>query len=121
LKGNNGNRTPTLTLHTIDQLFKSATGFIRDPVRGQVTRNGLVTVLDVRPPEEFAAGHVAGALNAPLSGLEQYPEGINPDQEIVAYCRGPHCVLAFDAVVRLREKGLKATDWAGQPCPRTRP
>jgi rhodanese-related sulfurtransferase len=71
-------------------------------------RDGLVTVLDVRPPEEFAAGHVAGAVNVPLSDLEQYLEDINPKQEIVAYCRGPHCVLAFDAVARLREKGLKA-------------
>lgn len=71
-------------------------------------RDGLVTVLDVRPPEEYAAGHVAGAVNVPLSELEQYLKDINPKQEIVAYCRGPHCVLAFDAVAQLRIKGLKA-------------
>ncbi|MDH3887747.1 MAG: rhodanese-like domain-containing protein, partial [Gammaproteobacteria bacterium] len=71
-------------------------------------RNGLVTVLDVRPPQEYAAGHVPGAVNVPLSELEQHIKDLNPKQEIVAYCRGPHCVLAFDAVASLREKGLKA-------------
>ncbi len=71
-------------------------------------RDGLVTVLDVRPPEEYAAGHIPGAVNVPLSELKHYLKNINPKQEIVAYCRGPHCVLAFDAVARLREKGLKA-------------
>jgi rhodanese-related sulfurtransferase/DNA-binding transcriptional ArsR family regulator len=72
------------------------------------TRQGMVTVLDVRPPEEFAAGHVPGAVNVPLAELEQYLQQLNPQQEVVAYCRGPHCVLAFDAVAQLREKGLKA-------------
>lgn len=71
-------------------------------------RDGLVTVLDVRPPEEYAAGHVSGAINVPLAELEKFLEALNPNQEIVAYCRGPHCVLAYDAVARLREKGLKA-------------
>jgi rhodanese-related sulfurtransferase/DNA-binding HxlR family transcriptional regulator len=71
-------------------------------------RDGLVTVLDVRPAEEYAAGHVPGAVNVPLSELEKYLEDINVEQEIVAYCRGPHCVLAFDAVASLREKGLNA-------------
>lgn len=71
-------------------------------------RDGLVTVLDVRPPEEYAAGHVPGAVNVPLSRLKQYLKKLKPEQEIVAYCRGPHCVLAFDAVASLRKKGLKA-------------
>jgi rhodanese-related sulfurtransferase/DNA-binding transcriptional ArsR family regulator len=71
-------------------------------------RDGLVTVLDVRPPEEFAAGHLPGAVNVPLPKLEQYLEEVNPEQEIVAYCRGAHCVLAFDAVASVRAKGLKA-------------
>lgn len=71
-------------------------------------RDGLVTVLDVRPPEEYAAGHIPGAVNVPLAQLEQHLNALNPEQEIVAYCRGPHCVLAFDAVASLREKGLKA-------------
>ena len=71
-------------------------------------RDGLVTVLDVRPPEEFAAGHVPGAVNIPLQELEQRLGELSKNQEVVAYCRGPHCVLAFDAVARLREKGMKA-------------
>jgi len=75
-------------------------------------RDGLVTVLDVRPPEEYAAGHVPGAVNIPLQELEQRLQELGGQEggnrEIVAYCRGPHCVLAFDAVARLREKGIKA-------------
>jgi rhodanese-related sulfurtransferase/DNA-binding MarR family transcriptional regulator len=74
----------------------------------QRVQDGLVTVLDVRPAEEYAAGHVPGAVNVPLSELEHYLKELNPEQEIVAYCRGPHCVLAFDAVARLRGKGLRA-------------
>ncbi|GMR08628.1 MAG: metalloregulator ArsR/SmtB family transcription factor [Gammaproteobacteria bacterium] len=71
-------------------------------------RQGLVTVLDVRPAEEYAAGHVPGAINVPLAELENQLDKLDPRQEIVAYCRGPHCILAFDAVARLRDKGLKA-------------
>jgi len=75
-------------------------------------KDGLVTVLDVRPPEEYAAGHVPGAVNIPLQELEQRLEELgkqnDDNREIIAYCRGPHCVLAFDAVARLRKKGMKA-------------
>ena len=74
----------------------------------QRARDGLVTVVDVRPPEEFAAGHVPGAVNIPLADLEKHLGELDMEQEIVAYCRGPHCVLAFDAVAKLRENGLKA-------------
>jgi rhodanese-related sulfurtransferase/DNA-binding transcriptional ArsR family regulator len=69
---------------------------------------GEVTVLDVRPPEEFAAGHLPGAVNIPLKELEGKLETLPHDQDIVAYCRGPYCVLAFEAVARLREHGLQA-------------
>lgn len=71
-------------------------------------RDGLVTVMDVRPPEEYAAGHIPGAVNIPLKDLEKWIKKLDKNQEIVAYCRGPHCVLAFDAVARLRGKGIKA-------------
>lgn len=71
-------------------------------------RQGLVTVLDVRPKAEFAAGHVPGAINVPLNELESYLRQMNNDQEVVAYCRGPHCILAFDAVERCRQQGLTA-------------
>jgi rhodanese-related sulfurtransferase/DNA-binding transcriptional ArsR family regulator len=71
-------------------------------------RDGLITVLDVRPPEEYAAGHLPGAINIPLGELEKHLDELDPRHEVVAYCRGPHCVLAFDAVARLREKGISA-------------
>ena len=68
----------------------------------------LITVLDVRPKEEYEAGHVQGAINIPIEELESHLADFNPEQEIVAYCRGPHCILAFDAVAQLREKGFQA-------------
>ena len=71
-------------------------------------KHDLVTVLDVRPKEEFEAGHVPGAINIPLNELEQHLQQFDPAQEIVAYCRGPHCILAFEAVAQLREKGFQA-------------
>lgn len=71
-------------------------------------KQGLVTVLDVRPAEEYAAGHVPGAVNVPLSELEAHLAAHEGTEEIVAYCRGPHCILAFEAVARCRKKGLKA-------------
>ena len=71
-------------------------------------RKGIVTVLDVRPSEEYASGHVPGAVNVSLKDLEQWLKKLPHDQEIVAYCRGPHCVLAFEAVAKLREKGFQA-------------
>lgn len=71
-------------------------------------RAGLVTVIDVRPPEEFAAGHIPGAVNVPLEELEARLQALPGEREVIAYCRGPHCVLAFDAVARLREHGIRA-------------
>lgn len=71
-------------------------------------RAGIVSVLDVRPPEEFAAGHLPGAVNVPLDQLEARLKELPPGEEVVAYCRGPYCVLAFEAVARLREQGYRA-------------
>lgn len=71
-------------------------------------RRGEVVVLDVRPPEEYQAGHIPGALSVPLDELEQHLSELPRDQEIVAYCRGPYCVLAVEAVERLRAKGFQA-------------
>jgi rhodanese-related sulfurtransferase/DNA-binding transcriptional ArsR family regulator len=74
----------------------------------QRIHEGLVTVLDVRPPEEYAFGHLPGAINVPLADLESYLGQLPKNQEVVAYCRGPHCVLAYEAVERLRRYGLQA-------------
>ena len=70
--------------------------------------DGLVTVIDVRPAEEYKSGHIPGAMNVPLSELQKHLDEFENELEIVAYCRGPHCVLAFDAVAQLRKLGLKA-------------
>jgi rhodanese-related sulfurtransferase/DNA-binding transcriptional ArsR family regulator len=68
---------------------------------------GLVTVLDVRPDDEFALGHLPGAINIPLGELEKRLADLDPNQEIVAYCRGPYCVLSYEAVAVLRARGFK--------------
>jgi len=69
---------------------------------------GEVVVLDVRPRDEYEAGHIAGARSIPLSELEQRLEEIPPDRDIVAYCRGPYCVLAAEALEILRRRGRTA-------------
>jgi rhodanese-related sulfurtransferase len=69
---------------------------------------GKVIILDVRPVEEFAAGHIPGALSVPLEQLDAALARLPKRAEIVAYCRGPYCVLAPQAVERLRAKGFKA-------------
>ena len=74
----------------------------------QRAKQGLVTVLDVRPPEEFAAGHVPGAVNIPIHELAKRLAELPKRKEIVAYCRGPYCLMSYDAVQLLRKKGLKA-------------
>jgi rhodanese-related sulfurtransferase/DNA-binding HxlR family transcriptional regulator len=71
-------------------------------------QQGLVTVLDVRPLEEYESGHLPGAINIPLKELEQRLKELPRGQQVVAYCRGPYCVLAYEAVAKLREKGFDA-------------
>ena len=74
----------------------------------QRVKEGTVIVLDVRPAEEYQAGHIPGAISIPLEELEQRLSELPQDQEIVAYCRGPYCVLAIQAVGILRTKGFHA-------------
>lgn len=74
----------------------------------QRAKKGLVTVLDVRPPEEFAAGHLPGAVNIPIHELQKRLSELPKRKEVVAYCRGPYCLMSYDAVQLLRKKGLKA-------------
>jgi rhodanese-related sulfurtransferase/DNA-binding transcriptional ArsR family regulator len=78
---------------------------------GLATRlqDGAVIVLDVRPAAEFGAGHIAGARSVPISELRKHLKALPADTEIVAYCRGPYCVYADDAVRELGRKGFKAS------------
>jgi rhodanese-related sulfurtransferase/DNA-binding transcriptional ArsR family regulator len=71
-------------------------------------RTGDATLVDVRPAEEFAAGHIAGAVSIPVGELEQRLAHLPADLEVVAYCRGPYCVLARTAVDVLRAHGFRA-------------
>lgn len=87
-------------------------------------RTGVVTVLDVRPPEEYEAGHIPGAVSVPLSELERRLAELPRDREIVAYCRGPYCVMALEAVEVLRSHGFEAVrmeegvpDWRARGLP----
>lgn len=94
----------------VDDYFAEADGL--EPVeRGELIRRAKsrdVVVIDVRPPEEYVAGHIAGALSVPLAELEQRLATLPKGKRIVAYCRGPYCVLAADAVRRLRTRGYRA-------------
>ena len=87
-------------------------------------RRGELLVLDVRPSEEYRAGHIPGAVSIPLKNLRQRLSELPRDQDIAAYCRGPYCVLAAQAVELLREHGLRAVrledsvqDWRAQGLP----
>jgi len=94
----------------VDDYFSNADGL--EPVESaellRRARSRDVVVIDVRPPEEYAAGHIAGALSIPLGLLQQRLRTLPRNKRIVAYCRGPYCVLAAEAVRRLRARGRKA-------------
>ena len=72
------------------------------------SKDGLVTILDVRPSEEYDVGHIPGAINIPLEEIGQHLASLPKDQDVIAYCRGEYCVLAFEAVATLRKKGFSA-------------
>ena len=83
-----------------------------DPVAGaellRRVKSGEVTVLDVRPLEEYRAGHIPGAVSMPLGELQTRFKELPKNREVVAYCRGPYCVFAGEAVELLRKKGFRA-------------
>jgi len=116
-----------------EELKRAAQGFLE--ARGQLEpidqeallariRRGEVTLLDVRPGEEYHAGHIPGALSVPLAELERRLSELPRRREVVAYCRGPYCVLAIEAVARLRARGYRASrleagvpDWRARGYP----
>src|SRR3990172_7012940 len=115
------------------ELERAARGFLEE--RGQLepvdqeallarVRRGEVTLLDVRPEEEYHAGHIPGAVSVPLAQLERRLSELPRRREVVAYCRGPYCVLAIEAVTRLRARGYRAVrledgvhDWRARGFP----
>ncbi len=74
----------------------------------KLVKKGEAMVIDVRPETEYAAGHIPGAVNVPLDVLPKRLKTLPKDQEIVAYCRGPYCMFALEAVTALRKKGYRA-------------
>ena len=98
----------------------------RDDLRARL-RDGDVVVLDVRPAADYAAGHVRGAISIPISSLKSRLGDIPDGSEVVAYCRGPYCVYADQAVRILSKKGVNAArledgfpEWADARLPITR-
>ena len=74
----------------------------------RLVKKGDAMVIDVRPQEEFRAGHITGAVNIPLDSLPRRLKTLPKEQEIVAYCRGPYCLFAIEAIKQLRKKGFRA-------------
>ena len=111
-----------------DYLGEDVEAIGRDELIARLGR-GEIVLVDVRPPEEYAAGHIEGARSVPLDELEHRLADLPADREIVAYCRGPFCAYAHDAVRRLRAAGRPARrleegwpEWrlASQPAKRER-
>ena len=74
----------------------------------KLVKSGEVTVIDVRPPDEYESGHVKGAINIPIKELEARIKELDLDKEVIAYCRGPYCMMAFEAVSKLRGGSFRA-------------
>ena len=78
------------------------------PELRRLMREGAVTVIDVRPQDEYEAGHIAGAVSIPVAELKRRLRDLPKRREVIAYCRGPYCVFALEAVTLLRKHGFKA-------------
>src|SRR5262249_52759433 len=99
----------------------------RDELRTRL-RKGSVLVMDVRPADEYAAGHLPGAVSIPVSEIKRRLKEIPKGQEIVAYCRGPYCVYSYEAIEILRQRGFHArrleggfSEWLAAGLPIERP
>ena len=96
-------RLVTMFLHSKDSLDPLSPEEVLDRAK-----RGIITILDVRPHEEFASGHLPGAVNIPLPELHTRLHELPVRREIVAYCRGPYCLMSLDALLLLRKAGRKA-------------
>jgi rhodanese-related sulfurtransferase/DNA-binding transcriptional ArsR family regulator len=98
-------------IHHVTRQFLDARGAMEAVNNDELVRRiraGEVTLIDVRPREEYVAGHIPGALSMPLSDLPKRLKQLRRRAEVVAYCRGPYCVMALEAVDFLRRKGYRA-------------
>jgi len=86
---------------------KQLSGVDRETLMQRV-ESGEVVVIDVRPPEEYESGHIPGALGIPVAQLKRRLSGLPKNKDVVAYCRGPYCVLAVEAVHLMRSRGIRA-------------
>lgn len=103
-----------LEIQEVTKVFMESKGALEktDPsTLVERVKRGEVTVLDVRPAEEYEAAHIPGAISVPLQELEKRISELPQDKEFVAYCRGPLCVMSIEAVNILMEHGLAATRW----------
>ena len=116
-----------LEIEQVTRAFLQERGSM-EPVNGDAlvarVRSGAVTLLDVRPAEEFRAGHLPGAVSVPLGELSRRLAELPREREVVAYCRGPYCVLAIEAVELLKKQGFSAIrmedgvlDWRARGLP----
>lgn len=110
----------------VDDLFRANDGLT--PVTREELLAGMdagdMVLIDVRPASEFQAGHIPGAISVPLEDLESRLASLPPGLNVVAYCRGPYCVLSVDAVAKLRAHGISAArledglpEWRAQGLP----
>jgi ArsR family transcriptional regulator len=105
-------------LSVVDDILQELSdGTVSEPItRAELDarlNEGSVTLLDMRPEDEFAMGHIPGAVQVDLSELDALAETLHSSTEIIAYCRGPYCVYAHQAVARLRQLGLDARRMEG--------
>ena len=103
-----GERNDAEVRHIVEDYFHSPDtldAVTREQLLARI-KDGTVTVLDVRPEDEFLLGHIPGALNMPVERLSERLAELPKDREIVAYCRGPYCVFSYEAETMLRRQGF---------------
>lgn len=107
LRATSANRLAEVERAAADYLGDDVEAIDRDELRTRM-RRGDVVLVDVRPSEEFDAGHIDGARSVPIDELDERLAELPADREVVAYCRGPFCAYAHEAVRRLQESGRTA-------------
>jgi rhodanese-related sulfurtransferase len=107
LRGTSASRLAEVGRAAADYLGEDVEAIDRDELRKRL-RRGDVVLVDVRPGEEYEAGHIEGARSIPIDELDERLAELPADREVVAYCRGPFCAYAHEAVRRLRHSGRQA-------------